>query len=511
MQNLANGESDRREMRFVRSDGTVLWTIVSCAPYYDADGRFVGSLAMVTDITERKEAERELADRALRDELTGLPNRRVLLDRVEHALSHRAPATLALLFIDLDDFKLVNDSFGHAAGDELLVTVAARLERAARQGDTVARLGGDEFVVLCEGLDTEDEAVVIAERLQAALVEPIRVGDTRVFATASIGVAVSPASSGNELLRNADAAMYLAKDRGKARCALYDDALQEAAMARLRTIAELRQSIEEERFVVHYQPIVDLGSGRVASIEALVRWDHPTEGLLSPARFMPEAEATGLVVEIGTQVLRRACRDLARLRLHRPDLRLAVNLSARQLATTDLATLVAPALAEGGIPADALTLEVTESSVIEDPDQGIATLRALRALGVSLSLDDFGTGYSSLAYLRTLPVDEVKIDRSFVATLGEDPTATALVSGIIGLAHAVGMRVVAEGIETGFHLDELRRLDCDVAQGFLWSPAVPVEEVGDVARRIECDGDVAPRLALPRAGATVAGACVTAS
>jgi diguanylate cyclase (GGDEF)-like protein/PAS domain S-box-containing protein len=479
-----DGISDRQELRFWKTDGTILWTIVAGTPYYDADGNFVGSLAMITDITDRKQAEQELARRALTDELTGLANRRVLLDRIDHALLRRAGERLAVLFIDLDDFKLVNDSFGHAAGDELLVTVADRLRNAARRGDTVARLGGDEFVVLCEDVTDADDVLVVAERLQASLAAPVTVGETRVFVAASIGVALSPAASADELLRNADAAMYLAKDRGKARCALYDERLQEAAVARLRTLGELRRSIEDERFVVHYQPIVDLTTNVPVSVEALVRWDHPTEGLLYPGRFMPEAEATGLVVEIGEQVLRRACHDLGVARRRHPHLRVSVNLSARQLATDDLVHVVESALRDGGIPPEALTLEVTESSLMEDAEQGTRTLNALRAMGVSLSLDDFGTGYSSLAYLRTLPVDEVKIDRSFISTLGTDPTGRALVDGIVRLTHAVGLRVVAEGIEHRSQLRHLRRLGCDVGQGFLWSPAVPFEVLDDVLANV---------------------------
>jgi diguanylate cyclase (GGDEF)-like protein/PAS domain S-box-containing protein len=475
-----HGVSDRQELRFHRSDGAILWTIVSGCPYYDASGAFVGSLAMITDITDRKQAEQELARRALTDELTGLPNRRVLLDRIDHALQRRSPERLAVLFIDLDDFKLVNDSFGHAAGDQLLNAVANRLRSAARRGDTVARLGGDEFVVLCEDVAGAEDVLVVAERLQASLAAPVVVGETRVFVAASIGVALSPAASADELLRNADAAMYLAKDRGKARCALYDEGLQEAAVARLRTLGELRRSIEEERFVVHYQPIVDLATNRPVSVEALVRWDHPDEGLLYPGRFMAEAEATGLIEEIGGLVLRRACRDLAVARRRHPDLRVSVNLSARQLANDSIVEVVASALRTAAIPADALTLEVTESSLMEDADQGTRTLEALRAMGVSLSLDDFGTGYSSLAYLRTLPVNEVKIDRSFVATLGTDGTGRALVDGIIRLTHAVGLRVVAEGIEHRSQLRHLRRLGCDFGQGYFWTPAVPFDQLDEV-------------------------------
>jgi diguanylate cyclase (GGDEF)-like protein/PAS domain S-box-containing protein len=489
------GISDRQELRFVRPDGSVVWTIASGTPYRDAEGRCIGSLSMITDITDRKAAEQELARRAMTDELTGLANRRVLADRTNHALDLRPKGTVAALFIDLDDFKLVNDSFGHAVGDELLVAVAKRLQDAARKGDTVARLGGDEFVVLCEDLADGAAAMVIAERLHAALAAPIAVGTTTVFATASIGVALSPVGSADELLRNADAAMYLAKGRGKACCAMYDDALQEAAVRRLRTIGELRRAIADERFVVHYQPIVDLRTQRVDAVEALVRWDHPTEGLLLPGRFMPEAEATGLVADIGTLVLRRACRELAILHRDHPHLKLSVNLSARQLVSCDLPTTVAAALAGAGIDASALTLEVTESSFMEDPEQGLATLEALRAMGVSLSLDDFGTGYSSLAYLRTLPVDEVKIDRSFVATLGVERNATALVEGIVNLTHAVGMRVVAEGVEHQAQLRQLRKFGCDLGQGYLWSPAVGLDEVDLLVARVEATAPRATELA----------------
>lgn len=398
-----------------------------------------------------------------------------------------------MVFLDLDDFKVVNDSLGHKAGDDLLVEAAERLGACLRPEDTLARLGGDEFVVLLEDVVGRGEATEVAARVAGALRGPFSLGAHEdVFVSASVGIALGggaedrPAGVPEELLRRADMAMYEAKRKGKAHHEVFEQRMNVAALERLRVGTDLRRAIERGEFRVHYQPEVSLKTGEVVGFEALVRWEHPEQGLISPARFIPVAEETGMIVPIGRWVLEEACRQAKEWREQRPNgppLVMSVNLSARQFGHPDLVRDVAHTLGETGLDPGCLVLEITESAVMEDARSTIDTLKELKSLGVSLAIDDFGTGYSSLSYLRRFPVDYLKIDRSFVDGLGEHPEDTVLVSGIVDLANALGLKVVAEGVETEEQLALLRKMGCDLAQGYRFARPLPGERAGTLLRK----------------------------
>jgi diguanylate cyclase (GGDEF)-like protein/PAS domain S-box-containing protein len=446
------------------------------------------------EFLRRRRAEERLAHQALHDELTGLPNRGLLLDRLRHALARagRDGSTVCVLFLDLDDFKLVNDTLGHAVGDELLVAVAARLRTALRDSDTVGRLdaemvarfGGDEFVILCEGLDHEGDAVCIAERLGRELARPIVLADRELVVTASLGLALSAGerSTPDALVRDADAAMYRAKERGRGLYEIFDEATRSRVLARLGMETELRRALERDELRLFYQPIVTLQNGAIPGVEALVRWQHPDRGLIGPADFIPFAEQSTLIHSIGRWVLDEACRQAARWSRERPGLpaiAVSVNLSSRQLADRHLVTAIAATLDETGVDPGLLTLEITESLLVQDMTSAVETLEALKALGVRLSLDDFGTGYSSLSYLTALPLDVLKLDRSFVSQLGTDADP-AIVAAVCEMAVALGMTVVAEGVELPAQLAILRELGCRFAQGYLFARPLPPEELREV-------------------------------
>ncbi len=472
-------------------DGVHFWFQSRAVPEFDADGQVEHVLVVNSDITALKRSEAELAHQALHDPLTGLANRALLLDHLQGALarSERRPGSLHLLFLDLDRFKLVNDSLGHRVGDELLVGVAERLKRAVRPGDTVARLGGDEFVVLLEGVVSPDETVEVAHRIKRVMADPFQIGSSEVFTTASIGIAMADRGSDAEgLLRDADSAMYLAKARGRNRYEVFDETLRTEATEKLQMESSLRRAIDVVSGVngtddtggllVYFQPEIDLTTGEVTGAEALARWNHPVEGLLDAGAFIELAEESGLIIDLGAWVLREACSIAGRWHQVLPaaeHFTLRVNLSARQIAQADVVDTVIDALAAAGFPAERLCLEITETALMQDPASALRVLTELRALGVELAVDDFGTGYSSLAYLKRFPVDVLKIDRSFVDGLGEDAEDTAIVAAIVGMARALGLALVAEGVETQRHLDELRRLGCERAQGFLFSRPVPVD------------------------------------
>jgi diguanylate cyclase (GGDEF)-like protein len=442
-------------------------------------------LELRREVRRRQDLEAELQHQAFYDTLTGLPNRALFLDRLGHALARtrRVDEGLAVLFLDLDDFKLVNDSLGHAAGDELLRGVAQRLTASLRPGDTAARFGGDEFTVLLEQVADATEAAAIAERLRVALAVPLSVAGRSLVAGVSVGLAGSfvgeDAATASALLQAADLALYQAKAAGKGQLVVFDDSMQRRATARLELVHALRQAVAHEDFVVYYQPQIDTASGQLVGVEALVRWQHPERGLVEPVDFIGLAEETGLILPLGLWVLRMACRQAQSWRAQndgRP-LLLSVNLSPMQVRQPDLVAEVAAILAETGLPADALCLEITESVLLEDAEATTRTLQALRALGVHLAIDDFGTGYASLSYLQRFPVETVKIDRSFIAALGESAGGMAIVEAVTALAHQLGLAVVAEGIETAAQSALVEQVGCDQSQGFYVAHPLPAEEL----------------------------------
>jgi diguanylate cyclase (GGDEF)-like protein/PAS domain S-box-containing protein len=468
------------EYRVCAADGTVRWLHDRGAPVLGADGRPVVWQGVMVDVTERKALEAELMRQASEDGLTGLANRSRLLVRIRHALGAAAgDAGPAVLLIDLDDFKRVNDSLGHAAGDRLLELVAGRLLNATRGSDTVARLGGDEFAVLLAAVRGGAEVAVVADRIVTALSEPFVVDGRHIRVGASIGLAVAAiGETPDDLLRNADLALYRAKGTGKGRHAAFAPEMHTAAVTRLELEAELRQAVAQEQLVLHYQPIIDLATRSVTGAEALVRWQHPERGLLPPSHFIPLAEATELVVPVGRWVLRTACAAAAAWRTTDAGgrrLSVSVNVSGRQLQRGGFVEDVAEALRASGLAASRLVLEVTESVLLADLEMALQRLEALRALGVRVALDDFGTGYSSLAYLQRLPVDVLKIDRAFTADITAGGRRAALARAVVTLADTLGLHTVAEGVETEAQHDELRALGCGFAQGFLYARPLGVD------------------------------------
>lgn len=441
------------------------------------------------DVTAERELQEQLRLQALFDPLTGLANRAFFHEQMEHAISIRKEGEqlTALVFIDLDEFKQLNDQYGHGVGDEVLATLGARLKNAIRAGDSVARLGGDEFAVLLTSVNEPAEAAVVAERLLEQITTPIDVAGRQLSLTASIGIALG--SCGVELLKQADAAMYRAKAHGDADYAFYDDELDQAALNRFKRIAELREALAESQFTLAYQPVVNLDPFEVTGLEALLRWQHPAHGEIPPLDFIPLAEESGLIVPIGRWVLQEACFYASRLRdLLGRDLAIAVNVSARQLQHPEFVDHVDSALERAALPAHLLTLELTESVLVAAGDRVEQQLDLLKAKGVKLALDDFGTGYASLAYLQRLPVDIVKIDRSFTANIDSGTGDLALLEGIVGLGKALGLHLVAEGIERVAQQGIVQDLGCHGAQGFHFgrpAPAAAATEAltGDGARQ----------------------------
>ena len=452
--------------------------------YEAGDVDFVQSIANVlADALARQATEDEIRHRALHDPLTGLPNRILFLDRLEHALTRlrRGHSLAAVMFLDLDRFKLVNDSLGHHAGDEILTAVAPRLKQALRATDTVARLGGDEFAILLEDLAGEVAATQAAERIAAVFARPFVIGTAEHFITASVGIALAHGGErADELVRDADTAMYRAKERGRARYELFDEELRARAVSRLLMETELRRALERRELWLEYQPVVALSDGAIVSVEALLRWRHPDRGPIPPAEFIPIAEETGLIEPIGSWVLDEACRQAAQWHAMLPDrapLAISVNLSAVQIANPTLPDTVTMALRGADLDSSTLRLEITESVLLAETARLTETLVTLRELGAHLVLDDFGTGYSSLGYLTRLPLDALKVDRAFVKDLGRDRQDTSITEAIIAMAHALSLPVICEGVETEVQLAELRRMNCDQIQGYYFSRPVAASAI----------------------------------
>jgi diguanylate cyclase (GGDEF)-like protein/PAS domain S-box-containing protein len=471
------------EFRVRAGDGSWRHVEVICNNLF-SDSDVQGMIVNARDITGRKRAEEQLRYQALHDLLTGLPNRRLFEDRLQQALRRtrrRPERQVAVLFMDLYNFKIINDSVGHETGDRLLVGVAERLGGLLRSEDTLARFGGDEYTVLIEDIEDPAYAMRVAERIVEGFLEPFVVNGQEFFAAASIGIAYGSDSttSSEELLRNADGAMYRAKERGPLGYEVFDESMHVRALERLELENDLRRALEAKEFVVHFQPIVDLRGGEVQGVEALVRWKHPERGLLNAEEFVPVAEEIGLIVPMGEDVLEEACRWAVRWQEEHPrlsSLLMNVNLSARQLQRPDLSTTVEGVLKRTGLDPACLTLDVTETVYVKVLEGNTAALNELRRLGVKISIDDFGVGYSSLAYLKRLPADILKLDKSFVEGLGQDLEDTAIVRMVIDLARTLGIEVIAEGVD-GEAVSILKELGCTMAQGFFFSEPLPPEEV----------------------------------
>ena len=475
------------EHRLRHTDGSYRWMLVRGTAVRDATGQATRIAGSLTDVTARKAAEEQLVRDAMHDALTGLPNRVLFTDRLDRSLSRTLrdkQHNFAVLLLDVDRFKGINDSFGHWVGDQLLVSFGQRVKACLRPNDTLARLGGDEFVVLLEGIHDAADAVCVADRVLAAMNRPFVLGTMEVFVTSSIGIAVGVAPQGEQavrytkppdIIRDADTAMYRAKGQGKNRHQLFDPGMHAGVVAQLRIENDLRRALDRGELELYYQPILPMGgptgTGGVRGFEALIRWNHPQRGLIPPAEFIPVAEETGLIAQIGRWVLDEACRQGALWHEMFPGcgLSVAVNLSGRQFSQADLSDQVTAALRLSSLPARFLTLEITESVVMENPREGEIMLQRLKELGVQLHIDDFGTGYSSLAYLQRFPVDAMKIDRSFVSRLGEGRENAEIIRAIVTLAHNLNISVTAEGIETPEQLAQLNAMKCENAQGFLLS------------------------------------------
>ena len=490
------GRGERMEYRIRHKDGSWRTLESTASPIRNARGQTDKLVIVNRDITERKRAEEMLVHSAFHDGLTNLPNRALFLDRLQHALTlskRHANYKFAVLLIDVDQFKIINDSLGYTAGDELLIQIGKRLRESVRRADmvsrprtsgvpyqpidddTLARLGGDEFAILLDDIRDPVEAVRVAERVQAELSAPFLVNQQEIVISASIGIAAStsPHTQAEDLLRDADIAMYRAKRAGKARCEVSDPAMHANAVKRLRLETDLRKAFDQAEFRVYYQPIVWLQTGRIAGFEALTRWQRP-EGILAPTDFIAVAEETGLIIPMNRQLLREACQHLRSWQSEfpsSPPLTMSVNMTSREFAQPDLASEISKALEQTGVDPACLQLEIIETIAMGDAERSGHVLAQLKALGVRLSIDDFGTGYSSLSRLRRIPVDTLKIDRSFISNMDRDPESREIVRIIIMLAHNLGLKAVAEGTETEEQVNLLKQLNCEMAQGYYFSRA----------------------------------------
>jgi len=480
------------EKRYIHKDGQEVWVFLSVSKIRNVRTASTRLTFQIQDITDRKQAEQQLLHDAFHDILTGLPNRALFVDRLRQALgrSKRLGAhKFAVLFLDLDRFKLINDSLGHMVGDQLLIGIARRLETCLRPGDTVARLGGDEFTILLEEIDDTNEAIRVAKRVEKELSVPFNLGGHEVFTSVSIGIA--PSETGYErpddILRDADTAMYCAKSLGKARHEVFDRAMHARAMNLLQLETDLRHALKRDEFLLHYQPIVSLETGAIHGFEALIRWQHPKHGFISPAEFIPIAEETGLILQIGQWVLREACRQMREWQEQVPatsSLSISVNLSSRQFTQPDLIERITQVLRETGLSPNSLRLEITETVVMENIETAATMLKQLQALGVELSIDDFGTGYSSLSYLHRFPSSTLKIDRSFIGRMMDQSENVEIVRTIAVLAQNLNMSVVAEGVETQEQVTQLSELGCEYAQGFFFFKPMNASAIAEVLTNV---------------------------
>jgi diguanylate cyclase (GGDEF)-like protein/PAS domain S-box-containing protein len=482
------GANRTREKQLVRKDGSLVWVSMATSLVRGSDGTPRYYIAVIQDISESKraaaalkESEEQFRQLAHYDSLTRLPNRALFYDRLAHDLvqARRQKWALAVLFIDVDRFKHVNDTFGHIAGDQLLKQVSARLSDCVRRGDTVGRLSGDEFAIVLSHLTLPEDAATVAQKIVDALNRPFVLEGAELFVTASIGITVFPTDSTEQdtLIRNADVAMYRAKDRGRNNYQFYTPGMNTRTREMLSMESELRRALERDEFVLHYQPKVSLATGRITGVEALLRWHHPERGLIPPGDFIPLLEETGLIVQAGDWVLRAVCAQLkAWERAGIALVPVAVNLSARQFLAPDLAETIRRVLETNEVRAEMVEVEITESAIMTDTAEAIRTLEYLEALGVGTAIDDFGTGYSSLGYLKRFPLRALKIDRSFVRDITTDPDDATITQAVISMAHSLNLKVIAEGVETEAQLEFLQRYGCDEVQGYLYSRPVPAEQ-----------------------------------
>ena len=459
-------------------DGRENWVLTTKVPLKDCYGQIIGTMGIAHDITDRKQAEVQIRYMALHDVLTGLPNRALLHDRLSQAiaLARRHKEKIAVLMLDLDHFKNVNDSLGHSVGDRLLEAVSKRLQACLRASDVVARLAGDEFVIALPEAGDNENIEQVAHKVLAALAEPLQLEGHELVISGSIGISQFPADGDNSeaLLQGADAAMYEAKKSGRGVCCFFTRELSEATRHRQKLENDLHQACARNEFVLHYQPLVSTDSGRITGVEALLRWQHPEQGLISPNQFIPLLEELGLMAQVGQWVLRKACLQIAAWQKEGlPPFRLAVNVSAQQFYRGDVVNTVKQILSETGLDPKWLELELTESLTLDDSETTLTIMRDLKRIGIGLSLDDFGTGWSSLSYLRQFPLDRIKIDRSFLRDIASQPAAEAVVRTVINLGRNLGLACTAEGVETHQQLDYLKNQKCPEIQGFLYSPALP--------------------------------------
>jgi diguanylate cyclase (GGDEF)-like protein len=484
-QALAANREVSAVVRNYRKDGALFWNQLFIAPVPNAEGVITHHIGVINDVTDLIRYQEQLEYQANYDSLTRLPNRNLLRDRLEHALvvARRQHQGVAVVFLDLDGFKNVNDTLGHSVGDRLLRVVSERLARCSRTSDTVARHGGDEFVIVMT--DTVDEQSLIAwmERVRSSIAEPVWLDGTELYVGCSMGASLFPqdGDDAETLMKKADLAMYRAKDMGRNTFQFYQPEMNASAGARLNLERRLRRALRDDEFLLHYQPQVDIGSGQIVGIEALVRWSDPEDGLVLPSSFIPVAEECGLIGPLSEWVLREACRqNKAWQDEGLPPARVSVNLSARVFQQRDIAKLVMQVLAETGLEPRYLELELTESTIMRNAEEAVSMLNELHALGIGLAIDDFGTGYSSLSYLKRFPVDRLKIDRSFVSDIGVSGDDETITSAIIALAHSLKLQVIAEGVETLAQLDFLKARACDEMQGFYFAKPLSTAAISEL-------------------------------